>query len=205
MAKTLIDLSMSLDGFITGPNPTSENGFGGRGAEKLHDWYFNGETPSPHNDFFKPLGPSAEVVEEMFATSGAMVIGRTFYDIVNGWGGNHPVRGVPIFVVTHHPPAPEKVPQGATPFTFVTDGIESAIKQAKAAAGDKYIGIAGANIAQQALKAGLIDEIYIHLVPILLGDGIRLFDQLGPNPLELEQIKVIEAPGVTHMRYRVVK
>jgi len=203
MAKTLIDLSISLDGFITGPNPTSENGLGERGAEKLHEWYFNGQTPSPHNDFFKPIGRSAEVVEEMFATSGAMVVGRKFYDIVNGWDGSHPIHGVPVFVVAHQPPA--NVPQGSTPFTFVTDGVESAVQQAKAAAGDKDVSVAGANIAQQALKAGLIDEIYLHLVPILLGDGTRLFDHLGSKPLELEEIQVIKAPGVTHLKFRVIK
>jgi dihydrofolate reductase len=203
MARRLIDLSISLDGFITGPHPSPEHGLGERGAEKLHNWYFNGSTPSPHNNFFKPVGRSAEVVEEMFATTGAMVVGRKWYDIVNGWEGNHPISGVPVFVVTHHPP--EKIPQGSTPITIVTDGIESAIRQASAAAGDKNVTVGGANIAQQALQAGLIDEIYLHIVPLLLGSGTRLFDQPGPQPLELEVQQVIEAPGVTHIKYRVLK
>lgn len=203
MAKSLIDLSMSLDGFITGPNPTPEKGLGDRGGEKLHAWYFNGQIPSPHNNFFKPAGRSAEVVDEMFTTTGAMVVGRKWFEIVNGWGGNHPIQGVPVFLVTHHPPA--NIPQGSTPFTVVTDGVESAIRQAREAAGDKNVSVGGASIAQQALKAGLIDEIYLHLVPILLGEGTRLFDQLGPDVLELENTQVIEAPGVTHLRFRVIR
>jgi dihydrofolate reductase len=199
MAKCLIDLSMSLDGFITGPHPTPEHGLGGNGGDRLHAWYFSGQTPSPYNEFFKPEGGSGEVVDEMFKTTGAMVVGRAWFDIVGGWGGNHPIHGVPIFVVTHHPP--NDVPQGSTPFTFVTDGVESAIRQAKAAAGGKNVSVGGANIAQQALKAGLIDEIYVHLVPILLGEGTRLFDKQGSHDLECTQI--LEAPGVTHLRYRV--
>ena len=203
MAKRLIDLSISLDGFITGPHPTPEKGLGEQGGEKLHDWYFNGQTPSPHNDIFKPAGRSAEIVDEMFTTTGAMVVGKKWFEIVNGWDGNHPIKGVPVFLVTHHPPA--ALPQGSTPITVVTEGVESAIRQAQAAAGDKNVTVGGASIAQQALKAGLIDEIHLHLVPILLGGGTRLFDELGPNPRELECIRIVEAPGVTHLKFRVIR
>ena len=202
MAKVMIDLSMSLDGFITGPNPTPDQGLGDGGAP-LHQWYFNGTEPSHHSDFFKPLGSSREVVDEMFETTGAIVVGRSWYDITNGWEGNHPIRGASVFLVTHK--APDRIPQGETPIIVVTEGVESAVKQAKAAAGDKVVTVGGASIAQQCLNAGLVDEIIIHLVPILLGDGVRLFDKLGSTPLEMEIVRVTEAPGVTHIRYRVVK
>ncbi len=201
MAKVIIDLSMSLDGFITGPNPTKDAGLGVNG-DTLHDWYFNGPTASSRSEFFRPLGASMAVAEEIFDTTGAMVVGRNMYDLVEGWGGNHPIPGVRIFLVTHH--APEAVPQGHSPITVVTDGIASAVAQAKAAAAeDKNVTVGGASTAQQCLNAGLVDEIYIHLVPVLLGGGTRLFENLSA-PLDLEQVEVIEAPGVTHLRYRVV-
>lgn len=203
MANVLIDLSMSLDGFITGPNPNAEHALGTGISDKLHEWYFSGEKLNPHSEFFKPGEGSEAVVDEMLTESGAMVIGRRFYDVVDGWGGNHPIPGMRVFVLTHEPPA--EVPQGDTMFTFVTDGIESAVRQAKAAAGDQSVGIGGANVAQQALKAGLVDELLIHLVPVLLGDGVRLFEQLGEMQITLEIAEVIAAKGVTHLRYRVVK
>jgi dihydrofolate reductase len=204
MAKVLLDITMSLDGFIAGPNDSPEHPFGLRGAERLHNWFLSGETPNTHNDFFKPSGRSVKVVDEMLTTTGAIITGRHMYDLVNGWGGSHTIRGVPVFVITHN--LPERVPQGATLFTFVIEGVASAVEQARAAAGDKDVFIrGGANIAQQSLKAGLIDEIYIHLVPILLGDGVRLFDHLDAEPIELERLQVIEAPDVTHLKFRVIK
>ena len=203
MATVMIDLSMSLDGFITGPNPDGEHGLGTGLGDKLHDWYFAGDKLNPHSDFFKPDEGSEGIVEEMMTESGAAVIGRNLYDITGGWGGNHPIHGLHCFVLTHHPPA--EVPQGETKFTFVTDGIESAVRQAKLAAGDKNIGVTGADVAQQALKAGLVDELLIHLAPVLLGDGVRLFDHLADMQIELEIAEVIPAKGVTHLRYRVLK
>ncbi len=203
MATVVIDLSMSLDGFITGPNPDGEKGLGTGLGDKLHEWYFSGEEQSPHSEFFKPGAGSEGVVEEMMTTNGAMVIGRNLYDITGGWGGNHPVKGLQAFVVTHQPPA--DVPQGETKFTFVTDGVESAIQQAKVAAGAHSVGVAGANVAQQALQAGLVDELMIHLVPVLLGDGVPLFKHLEDQQIALEIVEVIPAQGVTHLRYRVVK
>ena len=201
MAKVIIDLSMSLDGFITGPNPTKEQGLGENG-DKLHEWYFNGPTASTRSEFFRPLGASMAVAEEMFDTTGAMVVGRKMYDLVDGWGGNHPIPGLRVFLVTHH--APETIPQGHSPITVVTDGLERAAAQAKAAAGEKNVTVGGASIAQQCLNAGLVDEIYVHLVPVLLGGGTRLFENLSA-PVDLEQLQVIEAPGVTHLRYRVLR
>ena len=143
-------------------------------------------------------------MEEWFATSGAFVSGRRTFDIAHGWGGHHPVNGdAPIFVLTHHVP-PTNSPE-AKMATFVTDGIESAIRQAKAAAGNKVVAVCAANTAQQCLKAGLLDEIEISLVPILLGGGVRLFDRLGAKPIELERTRVIESTGVTHLRFKVIK
>ena len=128
--------------------------------------------------------------------------GRRTFDLTNGWGGRHPLD-VPVFVLTHTVPQ-EWVYEGS-PFTFVTDGLESALEQAKAVAGDKDVGVGAANLVQQCIRAGLLDEIHVDLVPVLLGDGVRLFDHLGPEPIELESTRVIEGAGVTHLTFRVVK
>jgi len=144
---------------------------------------------------------SAELIEEALRTTGAMVAGRRMFDIAQAWGGNPP--HAPCFIVTHSPPQ-EWVKQ-RSPFTFVTDGVESAIRQAKQAAGDKQVAVATASLTQQCLKAGLLDEIHIDLAPVLLGEGIRLFEHLGAEPIELERIRLIEAPGVTHLGFRIVK
>ncbi|MGH8470886.1 MAG: dihydrofolate reductase family protein, partial [Gammaproteobacteria bacterium] len=135
-------------------------------------------------------------------TTGALVVGRRHFDQARGWGGRHPMN-VPVFVVTHT--VPQQWVSEGSPFTFVTDGVKSAVEQAKAVAGDKAVGVGGANVAQQAIKAGLIDAIGIDLVPVLFGEGIRFFDHLGSEPIELESTKVIEGSGVTHLRFRVVK
>ena len=152
---------------------------------------------------FRLSNSSAEVFEELVESGGAVVTGRRIYDIASAWGGNGPLPGLPLFVLTHN--VPEYVPQGESRYTFVTDGVESAIEQAKAAAGDKYVSLMGASVAQQGLRAGLLDEIQIHLVPALLGAGVRLFDHIGANTIGLETIRVVDSPGVTHLRYRVVK
>jgi dihydrofolate reductase len=125
------------------------------------------------------------------------------YDVSNGWGGSFPIPGIPVFVLTHEVPA--RVPEGDTWFTFVTGGIESAIRKAKEAAGEKSVGVGGAKTTQQGLEAGLVDELHIHLVPLLLGKGVRLFEQVGGRPIELKKTSVIDATGVTHLRYQVVK
>jgi dihydrofolate reductase len=203
MGKVILDITMSLDGFIAGPNDGPERPLG-EGGERLFAWYFSGDT-----DFEMPSGTmtfkvspaSAEVLQEVH-TVGALVTGRRTFDIANAWGGRHPVD-VPVFVVTHMVPQ-EWVYEGS-PFTFVTDGVESAVEKAKEVAGDKNIGVGAASIAQQCIQARLLDELHIHLAPVLLGDGIRLFDHLGTEPIELESMRVVETPGVTHLRFRVVK
>jgi dihydrofolate reductase len=152
---------------------------------------------------FKLSGSSAEVFEDLIDSGGAVVTGRRTYDIAGAWGGNGPLPGLPLFVLTHN--GPQHVPEGESRYTFVTDGVESAIAQAKAAAGDRYVSLMGASIPQQCLRAGLLDEIQIHLVPVLLGAGVRLFDHLGSDNVELETIRVVDSPGVTHLRFRVLR
>jgi dihydrofolate reductase len=133
---------------------------------------------------------------------GAFVTGRRTFDFANGWGGRPPL-GVPTFVVTHT--VPQEWAYEGSPFTFVTDGVESAVEQAKAIAEDKNVTVGAASIAQQSIRAGLLDEIHVDLVPVLLGGGVRLFEHLGTEPIGLERTRVIEAPGVTHLTFRVVK
>jgi dihydrofolate reductase len=204
MGKVVLEISMSLDGFVAGPNDGPENPMGD-GGMRLFQWYYSGDTafPLPGTEMvFKISRASAELLREEWDRIGAMVAGRRMFDIANAWHGNPPGGG-PCFVVTHTVPQ-EWVKEGS-PFTFVTDGVESAIRQAKKAAGDKNVAVASANIAQQCIKAGLLDEIQIDLAPVLLGSGVRLFDHLGTAPIELKSMKVIDAPGVTHLQFRVVK
>src|SRR5215204_700840 len=151
---------------------------------------------------FRVLPQSAELLRETRTTTGVLVTGRRLFDLTHGWGGGHPL-GVPIFVLTHTVPQ-EWVYEGS-PFTFVTDGLESALAQAKAVAGDKDVGVIGASLVQQCIRAGLLDEIHVDLVPILLGDGVRMSDHLGTGSIELESTRVIEGAGVTHLTFRVVK
>ena len=204
MGKVFLEISMSLDGFVAGPNDSPENPMGDGGMQ-LFQWYYNGDTPFPlpgTDMVFKISRTSAELLQETWPTIGAMVAGRRMFDIAGAWGGNPPGGG-PCFIVTHAA-SQEWVKEGS-PFTFVTDSVESAIRQAKQDAGNKNVAVSSASIAQQCLKAGLLDEIQIDLAPVLLGSGVRLFDHLGTAPIELEIIRVIEGQGVTHLGYRVVK
>jgi dihydrofolate reductase len=204
MGKVAVGLTMSLDGFIAGPNDGPEQPLG-EGGMRLFDWYSSGDTDyeMPGTGMvFRVSSASADLLREAHGTMGAFVTGRRTFDIANGWGGSPPL-GVPSFVVTHTVPQ-EWVYEGS-PFTFVTDGVESAIEQARAVAGDKTVAVGAASLAQQCLKLGLMDEIQIHLVPVLLGEGVRLFDHLGGEPIELESTRVIETPGVTHLTFRVLK
>jgi dihydrofolate reductase len=199
-----VGLSMSLDGFIAGPNDGPEHPLGEDG-ESLFAWYSTGDTEYglPGTEMvFKVSPQSAELLRETRRTTGASVTGRRTFDLTKGWGGRHPLDA-PVFVVTHTVPQ-EWVYEGS-PFTFVTDGLESALAQAKAVAGDKDVGVGAANIVQQCIRAGLLDEIHVDLVPVLLGDGVRLLDHLGTEPIELESTRVIEGAGVTHLTFRVVK
>jgi dihydrofolate reductase len=203
MGKVTFNMTMSLDGFVAGPNDNPENGLGD-GGEGLFKWYFSGDTEvklSEGTPVLKISKKSAKLLKEGIKGYGAGVWGRKTFDIAHAWGGNPP--GSPAFIVTHSVPQ-EWVKEGS-PFIFVTDGVESAIRQAKQAAGDKDVVICTASILQQALKAGLVDEITVDVAPILIGGGVSLFDQLGTGPVELECTSVVEAPGVTHLRYRVLK
>ena len=184
MGKVYLDMSMSLDGFVSGLNDADEG---------LHNWYFN------------PAPVDKAVIDELKDTVGAIVMGRRSYQMGADYDGyaDNPYSHVPHLVLTHQLPSP--LPESDTNFIFVTDGIESLIRQAQAAAGDKDVVIGGgANLVQQLLKAGLLDEIQIHLVPVLIGAGTRLFDNLE-TPTTLEKTQTIEGIGVTHLTYRVVK
>jgi dihydrofolate reductase len=204
MGKVSMGLSMSLDGFIAGPNDGPEHPLG-EGGERLFTWYSTGDTEYglPGTEMVFRVSPqSAELLRRAHARMGAFVTGRRTFDITNGWGGNPPL-GVPTFVVTHSVPQ-EWVYEGS-PFTFVTDGVDSAVEKARAAAGDKDVAVGAASVVQQCIRAGLLDEIHVDLVPVLLGDGVRLFEHLGTTPIELECTEVVEGAGITHLTFRVVK
>jgi len=195
---------MSLDGFIAGPHDSPANPLGD-GGKRLFDWYESGDTDLrlPGSDMvFKTSRASAELLRGTWSKIGAMVCGRRMFDIAGAWGGNPP-GGENCFVVTHS--VPVEWARRGSPFTFVTDGIESAVRQARIAAADRDVSISSASIAQQCISIGLLDEIQIDLVPVLLGGGIRLFDHLGAEPVQLERRRVIEASGVTHLVFRVIK
>jgi dihydrofolate reductase len=195
-----VDMSISVDGFIAGPNegPGQELGEGGM---QLHEWVFNQASwRARHGLEGGETGADSEIAEESFRTVGAVVMGRRMFDLGEEPWGEEPPFDVPVFVVTHRPRKP--VTRTATTFMFVTDGIDSALQQAGAAAGDKDISLAGgANLVQQCLRAGLIDEVQLHVAPVLLGDGKRLFDDLE-QPAALELVRVADSPGVTHLKYR---
>jgi dihydrofolate reductase len=195
MSATVLYMSMSLDGFIAGPNDDRGNGLGVDG-HRLHDWLADGTDPASH----RPSGVSGAVFDELMAT-GAVVAGRRTFEIAGGWSGDHH-DAVPIFVVTRRPP------DGGAPgwplVTYVTD-VASAMARAKDAAGDRNVLVHGARTAQLALAAGVLDELEIHQIPVLLGQGRRLFDHLGPHHIELELARIVDAPGVTHLRYRVLR
>jgi dihydrofolate reductase len=193
MSKVISGMSMSLDGFITAPEDTREEPLG-VGGRRLHRWVEEmNETDT-------------KVLAEMVENLGAIVMGRHSYDVCEGdggWGDGGPAGKIPCFVLTHRPPDPADV-VAPDVFTFVTDGIESAIARAKATAGGKHVGVHGATPAQQALNAGLLDEIHIMLVPVLLGAGKRLFDHVG-GPVELRRTWSLESSDITHLRFEVVK
>jgi dihydrofolate reductase len=202
MTRVHVSITMSLDGFVAGPNDGPELGLG-EGGEELHAWVYDLESwRAPHGLEGGTTNPNSEILDEAIARTGAVVVGRRMFDNAHGWGEEPPFR-VPVFVVTHEERPPlEK--QGGTTFTFVTGGIESAIEQAKAAAGDRDVSIGGgASTVQQALAAGLLDDLQVSVVPNLLGGGVRLFEGL-PAGVELRQERVLEGPGVTHVRYQVV-
>jgi dihydrofolate reductase len=198
MSASVLYMSMSLDGFIAGPDDDVDNPFG-TGGQRLHDWLGKG---GDRVASLRPSGASGEVFDELMAT-GAVVVGRRFFELVGGWDGDH--HGVPMFVLTRREPDEHAVARGSPYVTYVTNGVERAMSQAKQAAGDKDVLVHGAGIAQRLLAAGVLDELEIHLIPVLLGQGRRLFDRLGADHIELDLVRVIDAPGVTHLRFRIVR
>jgi dihydrofolate reductase len=214
VARLRFQISVSLDGFVAGPHPSEEHPLG-EGGMQLHEWVFKlAAWRKPHGREGGEVNASSAVVEETLENIGATIMGRNMFgggpgpwgdDPWDGWWGDDPPFHHPVFVLTHHEREPlEK--EGGNSFTFVTDGIEAALEQAKEAAGGKDVSLGGgASIAQQYLAAGLIDEMLINLVPVLLGDGTRLFEDLGDaSAIGLEQVRVVDAPGVAHLLYRRV-
>jgi dihydrofolate reductase len=210
MTRTTSHISISLDGFVAGPRQSLENPIG-EGGMRLHQWAF--QTASWREQHGEPGGehtPDSEVTEEVTRDVGAYIMGRKMFgggsgpwdEAWTGWWGEEPPYHAPVFVLTHQPREPLRM-QGGTTFTFVTDSIESALKQARAAAGDKDVAIAGgASAIRQYLAAGLLDELYLHVVPVVLGAGERLLEGVGDPTLE--PVKVVASPAVTHIKYRVV-
>jgi dihydrofolate reductase len=204
MPKVIIDMTMSLDGYIAGPDDGPADPLGTHGGMAIFDWFFSGATEY-REPLFKPEpGANLAEVQRMFDESGAFIFGRRTYDITHGWNGRHPVNDAPLFILTHRPPPAETVPSGPSTITFVTDGIESAIRQASVAAGARHVKLGGASPGKQALRAGLVDEILVHIAPYLLGGGVRLFDTLD-NGVRLEKLGTSDGPHATHIRYRVVR
>jgi len=214
MSKLRLHIAMSLDGFVAGPEQSVDNPLG-IGGMRLHDWAFPlASWRKPHGLEGGEVNASTPIVEEQLANVGAVLMGRNMFGghpgpwgpkPWNGWWGDDPPYHTPVFVVTHYP-RPALPMQGGTTFTFVSEGIQSALEQAmKAAAGQDVLLAGGANIAQQYLAARLIDEVNLAVVPLLLKSGARLFDNLGPAELGLEQLRAIEAPGVTHLKYRALR
>lgn len=204
MGKVVADITTSLDGFVAGPNDGPELPLG-KGGERLHEWVYDLKSwREPHGLEGGERNQDSDVLDEAFSTAGAVIVGRRMFDNAHGWGENPPFH-MPVFVLTHEP-REQLAKEGGTTFTFVT-GIESALDQAREAAGDKNVNVGGgANTIQQFLHAGLLDELQVHIAPMLLGAGVRLFDEQGPEEaLELERTRVIDSPRVTHLRFRVVR
>jgi dihydrofolate reductase len=213
MGRVVVDISMSLDGFVAGPNQGLEAPLG-EGGESLHEWIFGLKAWHDMQGLEDgSTGPDNDIVVERIASTGATVMGRHMFgggdgpwdESWKGWWGDEPPYHHQVFVLTHHPREPLEM-QGGTTFNFVTDGIESAVDQARAAAGDKNVLVAGgAEAIQQALRAGLVDELRLHVVPLLLGSGARLLDGLDATSLELQKTRVVDSELVTHLEFRVVR
>ena len=215
MQKLTFEISMSLDGFVAGPNPSLEDPLG-EGGERLHEWVIQlAAWRETHGLSGGETNVDSALLEQSLSNTGAILMGRRMFSggegpwdadpKADGWWGDEPPFRMPVFILTHHARDPV-VKQGGTTFTFVTDGPEVALEEARAAAGEKDVAIGGgASVAQQYLRAGMLDEMMIHVVPVLLGGGVRLFENLDPG-LELKQTEVLESPsGVAHLRFRVVK
>lgn len=213
MSKIRSQISISLDGFVAGPDQSEEHPLGD-GGERLHEWVIAlAAWRQAHGELGGEVNESTRIVEESVENVGAAVMGRNMFGPVRGawdgdqwrgWWGDNPPYHYSVFVLTHYRRDPLKM-EGGTTFHFVTHGIESALEQARKVAGSKDVILwGGANVINQYLAAGLLDELELHVVPVLLGTGARLFDNVGHADVKLEQIRVVEAPGVTHLKYRVV-
>jgi len=213
MSKTLIRITMSLDGYVAGPNQSVKDPLG-VGGEALHEWVIElAAWKEQHGQKGGVVNASSAIMEEMFENVGAVIMGRNMFgggpgpwkSDWKGWWGENPPYHMPVFVLTHH--ARDLLAmQGGTTFHFVTDGIESALNQAKRAAAAKDVLImGGANAIQQFLAAGLVDQVNISMVPLMLGGGERLLDNFGDPPPRFEQTRIVEGPGVVHLRYRVAR
>jgi len=199
MAKVIAGITMSLDGYVTGPDDRPGAGLG-EGGERLHHWVFGGPWTydSPRGS---PAAVDQDYLDDVFGSGGAWIVGRTMHDVVDGWGDD-PGFGVPVFVVTHRPR--ETVVKGDTSFEFVTGGIDDALARARvAAAGKNVIVMGGADVLRQYLAAGLVDEFTLTIAPVLLGAGKRLFDGITRTDIAFERTAVIESPFATHLRFRV--
>lgn len=200
MSKVISAHSVSLDGFMAGAGDSPALPLG-RGGTRLFEWFEDGDTPSRFYSWMKMSAVSAAVFDEVAASVGAVVTGRRTYEISNAWEGNGPLDGVPVVILTHR--VPDTVPSGSSAYTFVTDGIERAVATARDAAGAKNVSLMGSSTVQQALRAGLLDELTVSVVPVLLGRGVRLLDGIEVGVATLELLRVVDAPGVTHLTYRV--
>ncbi len=214
MSKLRFNITMTLDGYVAGPNQSVDHPIG-EGTEHLHDWLFNTKAfHEMHDGDAGEAGINNDVVRETLENVGATIMGRNMFgggpgpwreQPWNGWWGDNPPFHTPVFVLTHYARGTLVMRRGTT-FHFVTDGIGYALEQAKAAAEGKDVSLGGgADVAQQYLVAGLIDEIEVHVVPLLLGGGARLFDNLGGSDVKLEPVRTIEGPGVNHLKYRIIK
>jgi dihydrofolate reductase len=209
MSKVKLHMTMSLDGYVAGPNQSTDDPLGVGGSD-LHRWLVPLEAfRRAHGGEGGDVNASTPVAEEILGGVGATIMGRNMFgggpgpwdESWQGWWGDDPPYHGPVFVLTNHPREPLEL-RGGTTFQFVTDGIDSALEQARAAAGDKDVSIGGgASAAQQYLRAGLLDELVVSIVPVFLGGGARLFDNLPPSTARLRQVEAIDAPGVTHIRY----
>jgi len=213
MSKLRCHISISADGFVAGPNQSEAEPLG-EGGEQLHDWVVSlAAWREPHGKQGGEVNESTPIMEESLENVGAGVMGRNMFGPPGGgdwgdgewkgWWGDEPPFHYDVFIVTHHPREPVEM-EGGTTFSFVTDGIETALQRAKESAGGQDVMLSGgAEIINQYLAAGLLDELDLHVVPVLLGGGARLFEDLGGAEIGLEQVRAIEAPGVTHVKYRV--
>jgi dihydrofolate reductase len=200
--KVVAAVAVSVDGFIAGADdgPGQPLGLGGEG---LFTWFENDDIAGRFYPWMKMSAASAAAFDDFISRIGAVITGKRTYDIAGAWDGQGEVPGAPLFVVTHH--VADEVPSAVPPYTFVTDGIASAVRQARAAAAGKDVRLMGASIIQQCLRAGLLDELTVELVPVILSRGVRLLEDLPPGAIVLELARVVDAPGVTHLTYRVVR